>query len=164
MMGCVNDAEGFNQPFLCGHPESTPCTLWGHWPAERMESLAEQDTSGTGQKRDREIGERWRESPLPLTLTLDPCPPAVLGFLFLAIRTCSAFDQDTLFPDPLEKTLVLGKTEGKKRRGQQRMRWLESITDSMDTNLSRLQEIVEDREARSAAVYWVPKTRTQLSH
>ena len=64
----------------------------------------------------------------------------------------------------LEKTLMLGKIEGKKRRGQQRMRWLESITDSMDTNLSRLQEIVEDREARSAAVYWVPKTRTQLSH
>ena len=163
-MGCVNDVEGFKQPFLCGHPESAPCTLWGHWPAERMESLAEQDTSGTGQKRDREVGERWRESPLPLTLTLDPCPPAVLSFLFLAIRTCSAFDQDTLFPDPLEKTLMLGKIEGKKRRGQQRMRWLESITDSMDTNLSRLQEIVEDREARSAAVYWVPKTRTQLSH
>ena len=46
--------------------------------------------------------------------------------------------------DPSEKTLMLGKTEGKRRRGQQRMRWLESITDSMDMNLSKLQEIVED--------------------
>ena len=64
----------------------------------------------------------------------------------------------------LEKILVLGKNEGKRRRGQQRVRWLDSITDSMDINLSKLQETVKDREARRAAVLGVTKSRTQLSN
>ena len=55
----------------------------------------------------------------------------------------------------LEKTLILGKTEGRRRRGQKRMRWLNSITDSMDTNLSKLWEIVKEREAWSVAVHEV---------
>ena len=64
--------------------------------------------------------------------------------------------------DSLEKTLMLGKIEGRKR-GQQRTRWLDSITDSMDMNLSKLQEIVEDRGARHAAVHGITKSWTRLS-
>ena len=109
--------------------------------------------------------EKTLESPLDCkeSILKEISPKYALEGMMLKLKL-QHFGHLMLRTDPLEKILMLGKIEGKRRKGQQRVRWLDGISDSMNMNLSKAEEIVEDREALCASVYVVTKSETRLSN